>query len=364
MSVQYTRTTSRPKACCEQANALWGRVRTPRTRPWPGRLAPGLPAAVPHERAGLLDAGHPVDGRAMVLVPKWSSSRFWDISVRHVQFLRWSGCPTVPARRRGPDRAQLPAVRRRGVRPARRTRANGVKTIGWWGMTRRSRTRDGDGLPAHRPLSMGRPAASTGCGWFAEDGVTPVEPEETGELQVGHAGLSLFAEYRNQPEATEQSFDDEGWFRRAIRSPRTPRPPELRQPGEDMLRVGAENVSASEGSGSSWGRRRASNGRGGAPDDKLDEVPVAFYPGWQRAAETRWPTGSPPSAPRGWRTSRCRVRVLVRELPRSTLKQGRQEEAARVAEHTATGRPPRTAGSPRRGGPVRRRELARAAGPG
>src|SRR4030088_3784931 len=65
-----------------------------------------------------------------------------------------------------------------------------------------------------RPMSMGRPAPEYKIAVVRDDGVTPAEPEETGHLLVkGTPGLSLFAEYLNQPTATANSFDEAGWFR-------------------------------------------------------------------------------------------------------------------------------------------------------
>jgi len=68
--------------------------------------------------------------------------------------------------------------------------------------------------------------------------------EETGHLLVhGTPGLSLFAGYLNQPEATEDSYDEAGWFRTGDRAT-------IHSDGyltfadraKDMLKVGAENV--------------------------------------------------------------------------------------------------------------------------
>jgi carnitine-CoA ligase len=62
-----------------------------------------------------------------------------------------------------------------------------------------------DSRTARRPS----PPAKNSCRYVLR--VTPVEPEETGHLLVkGTPGLSLFAEYLNQPTATANSFDEGG----------------------------------------------------------------------------------------------------------------------------------------------------------
>ena len=106
-----------------------------------------------------------------------------------------------------------------------------------------------------------------------------MDPEETGELLVrGVRGLSMFAEYLNRPDATAESFDDDGWF--ATGDLVTPHPDghlSFDSRAKDMLKVGAENVSAAE-----IERVIAAVPGGvevgvvGRPDPKLDEAPVAF----------------------------------------------------------------------------------------
>ncbi len=130
----------------------------------------------------------------------------------------------------------------------------------------------------HARRRIGHPAHEYEIAVRKDDGVD-VEPGQSGRLWVrGIPGLSMFLEYLNQPEATNAAFDAEGWFDTGD---------EVRIDGQghihfvgrakDMLRVGEENVAASEIE--TVINRVAGVVESaviGKPDDMLDEVPVAF----------------------------------------------------------------------------------------
>ena len=125
---------------------------------------------------------------------------------------------------------------------------------------------------------MGRPSPAYEIAVRHDDG-TPVGPGETGGLFVrGITGLSLFKEYLNNPDATESSFDNQGFM---ITGDRV----KLLASGDlqfgdrdkDMLKVGGENVAASEiervvGSVAGVAECAVVAKR----DPMLDEVPVVF----------------------------------------------------------------------------------------
>jgi crotonobetaine/carnitine-CoA ligase len=155
----------------------------------------------------------------------------------------------------------------------------GVKTLGWWGMTETiTHPIVGDAHLPNRPLSMGRPSTEYGVKVVRPDGER-TDPEESGELKVrGVRGLSMFVEYLNRPEATAEAFDDEGWFATGdLVTPHADGHLSFENRMKDMLKVGAENVSAAEVERVIMGVPGVLEaGVVGRPDAKLDEVPVAF----------------------------------------------------------------------------------------
>ena len=79
---------------------------------------------------------------------------------------------------------------------------------------------------------------------LVDDEGKPIQPGETGNLLVkGIPGLSIFAEYFNDPAATEAAFDDNGYFKTGDRLT-------LHEDGfisfseraRDLIKVGGEGV--------------------------------------------------------------------------------------------------------------------------
>jgi crotonobetaine/carnitine-CoA ligase len=167
-----------------------------------------------------------------------------------------------------------------------------------------------------------------------EDGA-PVEPGETGDLSIrGIPGVSLFKEYLNNPAATAESFDERGFFRTGDRVT-------LLQDGfikfadrsKDMLKVGAENVAASEIEqvclAVAGVREVAVVAK---PHRMLDEVPAAFV--------IRQP-GAPPDLAENILAA-CRQKLasfkvpaeirFVDEFPRSTLEKIAKAELRKLLQ--------------------------------
>ncbi|MCO5118988.1 MAG: AMP-binding protein [Burkholderiaceae bacterium] len=340
-SVQYTSgTTSRPKGVLwTHANALWGaRINaTHQSLRADDIHMVTLPLFHTNAQAYSMLATLWA-GATAVVSPRFSASRFWPVSVEE----RCTWASIVPFAARALDAHEVPPSHHyrlwgSGVSEPPTDARFRVKTIGWWGMTE-TITHGSIGLP-HLPnpsLSMGRAAPEYEVR-IVVDG-RDAEPGETGDFLVrGVRGLSLFAEYLNRPDATAESFDDEGWF---ITGDRV----RLGENGwlyfadraKDMLKVGGENVAASEIERvialvpgvleTAVVARR---------DRMLDEVPVAFVrvepTGEQaRAALVEAVRGACEAALADFK--RPREILIVDDFPRATLEKIAKAELRRRLE--------------------------------
>lgn len=324
MSVQYTSgTTSRPKGVVwTHANALWAARVNASHEHLSAADCHLITMPLFHANAFAYSLLPTIwtGGRA-VLMPKWSTSRFWEVSVEHG--CTWASLMGLSARAvlgmEAPGHHRYRLFGATAVFPQFEENL-GVPTIGWWGMTETvSHGILSDPGQPTRPLSIGRPAPEYDIRVVRADGVTPVEPGESGALLIrGVSGISMFAEYLNQPEATADSYDESGWFRTGDLV--TVHPDgciSFADRAKDMLRVGGENVAASEI------ERVISEVPGvaeaavvGHTDAKLDEVPVAFVVGDGAGLEEKV-------------AAACRAKLadfkvprqisVVRALPRSTI---------------------------------------------
>jgi crotonobetaine/carnitine-CoA ligase len=269
-----------------------------------------------------------------VLQPKWSTSRFWPVARAHgttwVSFIWFS----------------LRAALEQGVPPDHRLRMIGFATsdppaarplgvpcVGWWGMTETISHGIVGALHApNTPGAIGRPAPEYDIRISREDG-SPVGPGETGALFCrGVRGVSMFLEYLHDPAATAASFDAEGWFDTGDLVTLLPDGAILfADRAKDMLKVGAENVAASEIErvvlGVAGVREAAVVGQ---RHPMLDEVPVAFV---------TLNEGADPAAVPGAVIAACRAALadfkvprevrVVAEMPRATLEKIAKAELRR-----------------------------------
>lgn len=347
-SVQYTSgTTSRPKGVVwTHANALWG-----------AKMG-----------ASLLDVGHddvtlaylPLfhtnalsystlstlwSGGTLVLQPRFSASRFWDAVVRHgctwtilIPFALFALLKQPPP---GPNRLRFLGLGASDV--ALIKGAWGLRSLGWFGMTETitlAIMAEHD-WPNHE-MAMGVPVPGYEIKVVRSDG-SEVAFGESGELKIrGVPGISLFLEYLNNPGATAAAFDTEGWFATGdLVTPFEDGHIRFDMRDKDVLRVGAENVSAAE-------VERVIFAVGGitevavvgAPDPMLEEVPVAFVIAM---------LPDPGLAERI--LARCRAELadfkvprqvfVVDDLPRVTLdKIDKKTLRRRLREQAAASRPP------------------------
>jgi crotonobetaine/carnitine-CoA ligase len=326
-SVQYTSgTTSRPKGVLwTHGNALWGArisaFNQSLTHNDVHQVA--MPSFHTNARTYSILPALWAGGTA-VLMPKFSASRWWDVALRNGS--TWASM--IPFFVKALTEREQPKHSFRMFGFA----ANeppfddffGVKTIGWWGMTETvSQGIVGDALMPNRPMSTGRPGPGYEIRILHDDLATPVAPGETGHLQCrGTRGLQMFAEYLDNPKANADSFTEDGWF---ITGDRVTLDADgwitFADRDKDMLKVGGENVAASEV------ERVIALVPGvyecavvAQKHRMLDEVPVAFVipaPGCDTAALPDAIVKACAGELADFK--RPRQVILVDELPRSTL---------------------------------------------
>ncbi|UGQ12980.1 AMP-binding protein [Yinghuangia sp. ASG 101] len=218
-------------------------------------------------------------GATVVLTPKWSTSRFWEVVVRH-GITHISVMPftmgTLAARDR-PESALRVGVF--GQVGAALDTMLGLPVYAGYGMTE-TVIHAISGKPSERlpAKSMGRPVPGYECAVVDRETGRTCGVGEVGELWLrGRRGVQLFLEYYGNPEATEAAFHGD-WFRTGDMVVLGEGGNVFyRERDKDLLKVGGENVSA----------REVEDVVGGVPGirsvavvgkkhDFLDEVVVAF----------------------------------------------------------------------------------------
>lgn len=218
-------------------------------------------------------------GGTILLQRKFSASQFWAPALKHKA--TWTCLPGTFFTQ---ALKQYP-VPEHGFRfwisgcPPELAKHFAIDTRGHWGMTEMITLPILDDPHHPSPTNgIGRPAPGIEVAIRRDNG-SDCESGETGSLFIrGIRGITIFKEYLNNPEATANSFDQNGWF---ITGDRVRVDTQgylyFEDRQKDLLRVGGENVAASEIEAViqriGWVQECAVVGQ---KHPMLDEVPVAF----------------------------------------------------------------------------------------
>jgi len=275
-------TTSLPKAVVHtHANAIW----TSRIGPRNIDLRPGdtyliyLPFFHVNAQTWSMWSILGVGG-TVVLQPKFSASRFWDVvtthSVTHISLIPFvfkalAGKPM-------PDHSLRVGVFGL-VMPVLEKMLN-LRVLPAYGMT--ETVIHAIHAPLHHPFpdrTMGWPTPGYEAIVVDPDTEDMCDSGEVGELWLrGTRGIQLFLEYLDNPEANEKAFTADGWFRTGDMVMVDAEGRFFYQERDkDLLKVGGENVSARQVEDTC----RAVGGIAdiavvGRSHEMLDQVPVVF----------------------------------------------------------------------------------------
>ncbi|NRA41685.1 MAG: AMP-binding protein [Pseudomonadales bacterium] len=286
VGIQYTSgTTSRPKAVVHtHANTLWGGMM--------GSENLGIDSSDTY--LCFLPCFHvnaqswtfwtmTWAGGTVVLQPKFSASRFWEVSVKH-QCTRAS---MIPFCFKAIGAQEIPEHAYKswstGVKLHNVENYWKVPTFATWGMTETVTHATRSFIDKDCPeMNIGIPTPGYEFAIIDPETGKPCEVGVNGDLWIrGVRGINLFYEYYKNPEAMEKSFNEDGWFETGDQI-------RLGEDGylyfadrdKDVLKVGGENVSArqiEEHIGETLGMGVLEEHAVVAQKhDMLDEVPVVF----------------------------------------------------------------------------------------
>ncbi len=243
-------TTNRPKAVVHtHANAIWAS----RTGPRNIDLGPDdryliyLPFFHVNAQSWSFFSVLGV-GATAVLMPKWSTSRFWDVVARH-GITHISLMPFVMGALMAEDKPESDLrIGVFGLILPDLDAMFGIQVYAAYGMTETvihaTTGKPDEKLPTR---SMGRVTPGYEFAVVDKDTGELVPEGETGELWMrGTRGIQLFLEYYDNPEANEAAFED-GWFKTGDMVMLGPGGNLFyKERDKDLLKVGGENVSARE----------------------------------------------------------------------------------------------------------------------
>ena len=187
-------------------------------------------------------------GATIVLTPKWSASKFWDVVTKHdVTHFSVMGftMQAIVGQQIPPNKLKVGVF---GLISPQLEQMAGIRLTSNWGMTETvihaTRNQFDQVYPAG---TMGRPTPGYEFLVVDEDGAA-CAPGEIGELWIrGQRGMQLFLEYFDNDEANAKAFTDDGWFKTGDRVLLSPDGFFFfKDRDKDALKVGGENVSAKE----------------------------------------------------------------------------------------------------------------------
>ena len=340
IGVQYTSgTTLRPKGVLwTHANALWGaRINAAHEDLHADDVhLVHLPLFHTNAQAYSVLATLWAGGTA-VIMPRFSASRFWPLSLRH----RCTWTSVIPFCVKALMSVERPPAHHyrlwgSAVCEPPSDAHFGVRSIGWWGMTETiSHGIVGDVHLPNTPLSCGRPAPEYGI-FVEDDAGQPVAPGETGHLLVrGIPGLSLFRDYLDNPQAMADAFDERGLFRTGDRVTLLPDGfIRFADRDKDMMKVGGENVAASEIERvvmTVAGVREAAVVA--KPHAMLDEAPVVFVIAEEGLVRVDLEARIIASCQAGLASFKVPHEVrLVDDMPRSTLEKVAKAQLSKLLQ--------------------------------
>ncbi len=284
-------------------------------------------------------------GATVVLQPKFSASKFWEVSVKY----KCTRASMIPFTFKAIGAQEIPehfyktwatGVKLHGVEDYWK-----VTTMATWGMTETVGWATRSDIFQDSPeMNIGVPSPGYDFAIINPETGEYCDVGENGDLYIkGTRGVQIFYEYYKNPEAMEKAFTKDGWFHTGDMA-------RLGEDGymyfadrdKDVLKVGAENVSA----------RQVEEFIGGLFDqgtfeevavvaqkhDMLDEVPVVFAikGAWTALSEQEIRERIMQECEKGLADfKRPRAIYFIEEMPRATLEKVAKNKLREIADQYA-----------------------------